>query len=170
MKMETQIISTKKMRLLIQPLIGLRCCRKQIGYRRSLSVGFGKKIPHDNLKARDRFYGEWEIMTYDSEWRVIRDGVILCASHDTTTSLDPNHPPDLDRAFQRIPFGRLSSIRKKNTWDMKITFDSGISIDLFGAASHGKDGDFFHIFCPWGKCISIDTHSKGKWIYEDSRV
>ena len=160
-------IATQKMHLLIKPLIGLRCCRKQIGYRRSLSLGFGKKIPNNEPRTRDGFYGEWEIMTYESAWRVIKDGEIICASHDVTSSLTPDHPPDLDKAFQKIPFGRFLSIRQKNKWDFEIRFDSGISIELFAAASHGDKGDFIVIFCPWEKCLSVDL--QGKWIYEDIR-
>ena len=154
---------------LIKPLFELRCCRKQIGYRRSLSMGFGEKIPNNAPKTRDGYYGEWEIMTYESAWRVIKDGKIICASHDATASLTPDHPPDIDQAFQKIPFGRVLSIRQKNKWDVEIKFDSGISLDLFAANSRGEDGDFFHIFCPWGKCLSINSHSQGKWIYEDSK-
>ena len=162
-------IATQKMHLLIKPLIGLRCCRKQIGYRRSLHLGFGKKIPNTGAlahKMRDWYSGEWEILTYESAWRVIKDGKIICASHDISALPDPDHPPDIDNAFRKIPFGRLISIQQKNKIDFKITFDSGISIELFAAASHGDEGDFIVIFCPWGKCLSVDL--QGKWIYEDS--
>jgi hypothetical protein len=146
-KMQT-LISDRKMRKLIESLIGQRCCRKQIGYRRSLSVGFGEKVPNHNPKTHGNYYGEWEIGAYESAWRIMQNGEIICASHDASSSLTPEDPPDIDKAFREINFGRLLSIRKRNEFDFEIKFDSGISIDLFGASSNADDGDFFHIFCP----------------------
>jgi hypothetical protein len=112
-------ISNRKMRLLIAPLIGQRCCRKQIGYRRSLSMGFGRKIPNNNPKTRDGYYGVWEIGTYESAWRVIKDGIIICASHDASASQTPENPPDIDNAFRKIVFGRLLAIRQKTIGILK---------------------------------------------------
>jgi len=168
--MKLEIISVNKMRMLIQPLIGLKTCRKQIGYRRSLSIGFGKRIPNPSKKSRNKFYGEWEIMTYDSAWRVIKENKIICASHDASASLTPDDPPDIDKAFRKIQFGRLESIKRKNKWDLEVKFDSGIYIDFFAANSNGDGGNFFVIFCPENKNICIDVNDINNWIYEDDSM
>lgn len=120
-------------------------------------MGFGKKIPTNNSKSRDGYYGEWEIGTYESAWRVIQSGKIICASHDASASLTPETPADIDQMFREITFGRLLSIQKKNTWDFVINFECGISIHLFGASSNADDGDFFHIFCPEKKIIAYEA-------------
>jgi hypothetical protein len=128
-------------------------------------MGFGKRIQHNNPKARDRYYGEWEVGTYESAWRVIRSGKIICASHDASDSNTPENPPDIDRTFRRINFGRLLSIQKINKWDFELKFDFDLSINLFGASSD-KDDEFFHIFFPENKCLVFES-GEG-WFYGDS--
>jgi hypothetical protein len=128
-------------------------------------MGFGKRIPNNNPKTRDGYYGEWEIGTYESAWRVIQNGVIICASHDASDSPAPENPPDIDGVFRKINFENLVSIRQKTKWDFETKFDFGISLDLFGASSHAEDGEFFHIFCSERKCLSFDSDEG--WFYED---
>jgi len=149
-----KLLSSRSVQTLIEPLLGKLCCRKQVGYRESLSIGFGSKIPHQNrLKSRDDYYGEWEIGTYNSAWRVIHRGKILCGSHDIVDSIKEH-----DAAFNRIELRRLVSVQQLTDMDIRLVFDLGITID-FLATTRDED-EWFHIFCHQGKYIEF-TVGKG---------
>lgn len=70
-------IIDEKTRNAFGELIGKTCCRKRVGRSRSLSVGFGKKISHSKPDMADTYYGEWEIGTYSSPWRITCDEALL---------------------------------------------------------------------------------------------
>jgi len=104
-------------------------------------MGFGLKVPHLNKKARDNYYGEWEIGSYNSAWRVIRNGQILCASNDPVDSIE-----ELDLAFNRVEFGCLVSLKLLTDMDVRLTFDQEIIVDFLSSTS--DEDESFHVFCP----------------------
>jgi len=122
-------------------LIGKRCCRQRVGGGRSLSIGFGGKIPHSKSKTVDSFYGEWEIGTYSSAWRIICNDQILCGSMNVVDTTD-----ELDEALQRITLGVVVDIVALSRFDIRIKLDCGIFIDFIGAST--DDDEMFHILGP----------------------
>ena len=62
---------------------------------RSLSLGFGPEVQRQ-VKPNEKLYRAWELGTYRSAWRVVRDGKVLLGSQDTASSNE-----DLNIAFQR---------------------------------------------------------------------
>src|SRR6185369_4583727 len=72
----------------LKPIIGKRCCRQRVSEPRAIHIGLGEKIYHGNSKLLDEYYGEWEIGTYYSAWRVLKEGRIICGSDDLVDSAD----------------------------------------------------------------------------------
>jgi hypothetical protein len=149
----------------IEDLIGLKCCRIRVWTYESLSLGFGKKIKHNNPKLIDKYYGEWEIGTYHCSWRIMDQKKILLGSDEPAkTTINIDHINELNRIANTIKFGRITSITNQSRFDVHVDFDSGISIDFFACAKY-KD-ELFHIFCPDNKSISLQWN--GKWKIEPS--
>ncbi len=125
----------------MRPMLGKPCCRQRVWRSRSLSLGFGEKVYHGNSRLVDPFYGEWEIGTFYSAWRVIYEKSILCGSTDTCDSLD-----ELDAKIKRIEFGRIESLKQPTAFDVCARFDTGITVEFLGTFSDGDES--FHIFGP----------------------
>lgn len=140
----------------IDGLIGKACCRQRLGRMRSLSIGFGVKIPHGKSRLVDDFYGEWEIGTYSAAWRVIKDGNILCGSQDVVDELS-----ELEERFRQIQLGRIDAIHMVSKFDIRIDFDDGAHIDFLGASREDVDDEMFHIFCPSG--LYVEYSIRGGW-------
>lgn len=122
-------------------LIGNPSCRQRVGRGRSLSVGFGDKVPHSKPKTADPFYGEWEIGTYSSAWRIIREGRVVCGSSDLVDSID-----ELDGRLQAIQLGAVVAIEALSQFDIRVKLDNGVLIDFICASA--EDDEMFHIFGP----------------------
>jgi hypothetical protein len=145
-------ITEPEFQKLIAPLIGLPNCRKKVGYRKSLSFGFGEKIT--NPKLRDGYYGEWEIGTYNCAWRIIKDSRIVCGSCDPVDSIQ-----DMDSLVQSIEFGGVLNIHQIGEVDFRVDFKNKISAEFFSAIS--DNDEVFHVFCPGNKCIEFTL--EGGW-------
>jgi hypothetical protein len=124
----------RKIRALIQPMLGKLCCKKRVWSFKSLTLGFGKKVYHGK-KLIDDFYGEWEIRTYCYAWRVIKNGKILCGSND---ALD--HINELTAVLKRIKFGRIVSLEQLTNFDVRVEFDTGIVVDFLATVSDEDEG------------------------------
>lgn len=124
-------------------LIGKCCCRQRVGRGRSLSVGFGKKVPYPKPKMGDTFYGEWEIGTYSSAWRIIREGRVVCGSTDTVDSID-----ELDERLQAVKLGEVVSIEALSQFDIRVKLNNGVFIDCL--CTFADDDEVFHILGPEG--------------------
>jgi len=125
---------------LIAPLVGKPCCRRRVWRGRSLSLGFGKKVFHENERLIDSFYGEWEIGSYYGCWRVVKEGKMLLGSQDAVDKID-----DLDGVLQRIEIGRVVSVRHLTSLDIRVDLDNGVAVDFLAMVS---DDECFHICCP----------------------
>ena len=147
-KLDAMVLQT------IGGLIGQACCRQRVGRMRSLSLGFGQKIPHGKPRLVDNFYGEWEIGTYTAAWRVVHEGVILCGSQDVVDSLS-----DLDQRLSKIKFGEIKAITAISKFDIRLHFDGGMHLDCIGAAS--EHDELLHIFCPEKLCVEYSI--AGGW-------
>ena len=119
-----------------------------------MSIGFGKKVFHGKEKLQDLFYGEWEMGTYYTAWRVIQYGEILCGSQDSEHSTN-----DLDKRLKSIAFGSVTAIYSISIFDIRIEFDIGICIEVLGSIS--DDDEIFHIFGP--NDIYIEYKIRNGW-------
>ncbi len=90
---------------IIMPIIGQPCCRIQMHQDRSMSIGFGRKIPHHKPRERDAFFGEWEIGTFQSAWRIMEGKKILFGSQDLV--LDEE---GFSAAVESVKFGKIVSV------------------------------------------------------------
>ncbi len=122
-------------------ILGKTCCRQRAGEYRSLSLGFGDKIPHLKKKSVDSFNGEWELGTYTSAWRIIRNEEILCGSMNP---VDSN--AELEQQVSAIQIGAVVSIEMLSKLDIRIILDDDMFIDFMCASSH--DENMFHVFGP----------------------
>jgi hypothetical protein len=133
---------------LIKPLIGQSICRKQVGFRRSLSIGFGNKISHSNQKTRDDYYGEWEIGTYNCAWRIVKDKKVLCGSHDPADSIK-----EIDSSLQRIELGCILSLDRRGQADFYFQLENNMAIEFFFATS--EENEVMHVFCPSNRYLEF---------------
>jgi hypothetical protein len=121
--------------------IGKQCCRQRVGRSKSLSIGFGAQVSHSIVDSQDSFYGEWEIGSYYSSWRIAKDGRILLGSTEGVDSVEA-----LDAKLQQIRLGMLSEIEQTGSHDIRIALDNGVLVEFLCSFS-GAD-EFFHIFGP----------------------
>src|SRR5579871_1894229 len=89
---------------IVYGMIGACCTRKEVGSMRSLSLGFGEQSRE--RRSRYRQYRQWELGTYDSDWKIIDGTGVLIEknqSHDIA---------ELDARLQTVLLGRLIAIRQ----------------------------------------------------------
>jgi hypothetical protein len=139
---------------IIKPMFDKKCCRIRVHAYKSLIIGIGEKIFHNDQKLIDAYNGEWEIGTYYCAWRIIKDNLILCGSSDYMDDI-----PALHRDANKIEFGSLVSMNLISNIDVRLTFDSGIVVDFLATIS--RDDEYFHIRCP--DKASIKLTPGGKW-------
>ena len=130
-----------KTRSAFSGLFGKQCCRQRVGEWRSLSIGFGEKVPHTDNRTADSYYGEWEIGTYSSAWRIICGDRLLCGSMNLVDFFG-----DLDQELQRIQLGIVCDIEALSSFDIRVKLDNEIFIDFFGMST--VEDEMFHIFGP----------------------
>lgn len=121
-------------------MIGKKCCRQRVGEWHSLSLGFGQKVYHSK-KTVDSFYGEWEVGTYSSAWRIIRSGEVLCGSKDNVNSLT-----ELDNNLQDVLLGVIQSIELLSRFDIRINLDNEVNIDFMQISV--EEDEIIHFFGP----------------------
>lgn len=143
------------------PLLGKNCCRQRVGRGRSLSIGFGERVPQMTRKTIDGFYGEWEVGTYSSAWRIVLDGKIVLGSLDVTDSVD-----ELDQRLQNIKLGSVTAIKVLSQFDIRLEFDGDAHIDFIYAST--EDDEIFHIFGP--ENIYLEYTSSRGWKVGRSNV
>jgi hypothetical protein len=139
---------------IIKQIVGKKCCRKKVGEFKSLSLGFGIKVFHHNPRLNNDYYGEWEVGSYFTTWRVIRDDRIICASRD------PVDRDELDAVVKNIELGNLLSIGEVSNIDVRLYFDSSIMIDFLATISDEEEG-YFHIFGP--ENLYVELSKGGVW-------
>jgi len=129
---------------ILQEMSGLfqkSCCRQSVGRMRSLSIGFGVRIPHLKKNLPDSFYGEWELGTYTSAWRIVRQRHVLCGSQNVVDSI-----AELDAGLNSIELGQVVSVCAISELDVRVDLDDGTRVEFLGASS-GED-ELFHVFGP----------------------
>jgi hypothetical protein len=122
-------------------IVGKKCCRQRVGEYKSLTLGFGEKIFHSRKKSIDPFSGEWEIGTYCSAWRIVKNEKIVCGSMDPVDSLN-----ELDERLSSVEFGSVMGIKMLSKFDIRVELDNGISIEFLCATDYEEEVVF--IFGP----------------------
>jgi hypothetical protein len=133
-------------------MVGQPCWRREVGEHRSLSLGFGKVI-HRRTAFGARTYGEWEAGTYDSAWRILEAGDVICGSADAALSRS-----DTNSLLATIELGPLVSTRL-GTSAVRLNFASRRAVEFLRTGS--GSGEWFHVFCPRG--LVIEAAGAGTW-------
>ena len=139
---------TDEVAAIVHEMVGQPCCRAEVGWLRSLSVGFGNLIPVKGLRGQIKEYGEWEAGVYFNSWRIIRDGKVLCGSRDSVDTVE-----ELDLALKNITFGKFVSLQQLTAFDIRIECDNRVIIDFLITQSGEEEG--FHIFCPRNRIVTF---------------
>jgi hypothetical protein len=138
---------------IITRIIGKPCSRREVGRMRSLSLGFGDQVQR-RTKLGDKCYGEWELGTYRSAWRVVREGIVLCGSQDVADSIE-----ELNLALGQLDLGCFDSLRQIGELDLRIQLDNGVAIDFLTTLS--DEDECFHMFCPGELFVQFSI--RGGW-------
>lgn len=126
---------------MITELYGKNCCRQCVGRGRSLSIGFGQKILRRRTAVAEYYYGEWEIGTYSSAWRIVSGDRILLGSRNTVDAIK-----ELDSKLQEITIGKVVDIVTPSIFDVAVRLDSNVTVEFMCASS--EEEEMFHVFCP----------------------
>lgn len=132
----------ESVRQLVSPAIGKDCCTIRVGSSRSLALGFGERVYHSNSKLPYKFYGEWELRTYNAAWRVVAgDSSIICGSGDTVEQMG-----QLELRLGASGLGRWVDVQMTSKFDLLLQLSNSISVHFLGATA--DDDELFHIRCP----------------------
>ncbi|MEA3587245.1 hypothetical protein J6I75_02580 [Pseudidiomarina sp. 1APP75-27a] len=134
----------------INEIINLRCVRQSVGNNTSLSLGFGAKESDDY--GESDCYREWEVGTFSSNWRVIKNRRVICASLDDVESIE-----DLDSKIKDIKLGSILSVSQDEIGDVTLSFENSVSVEFLCLAD--QDDEMFHIFCPNSEYIEYNPYS-----------
>ena len=143
----------KKISELLKKLVGQPCCRQRVNPANinMLSLGFGNKIYHKKLNKVDNYYGEWELGTYNSAWRLVQNGQLLIGSSNKYNSLDT--------ILQRINLGNFVGIDVDGV-NISIILDNKVRLDFFPLMN---DSEAFHIFLPQHNYIEFSPETG--WVF-----
>lgn len=145
---------------LLVKIIDKECCFQEVGEYRSLSLGFGMRLETQGLRGK-RVRSEWDIGTYNSAWRVVSHGEILCGS---MTPVDTN--AEHNDLLESIQFGAFVGLEILSPFDIRLKTSNGVDVEFMSASSH--DDEDFHII---GVDHSVLTyHYKTGWQLGNSLV
>lgn len=128
------IILPDQVREFLKHMFGKPCCRQRVSEPRGLRLGFGEKVYHKNQKLIDPYYGEWELGTYYCAWRVVEAGRVVCGSSDSVESAS-----ELNTALARIQFGTILNIEQLDGFDIRVSFDTKVTLDFLATTSDETD-------------------------------
>ncbi|HEV2464239.1 MAG TPA: hypothetical protein VGT04_10560 [Acidobacteriaceae bacterium] len=143
---------------ILEKIVGLPCTRKEFGFLRSLSLGFGDEASAET-KKRNRQYRLWEIGTYSAAWQITNRDVVLL-SKDQSGNAD-----ELDARLQGIPLGRFKAVRQISETNLELVLDNELLVKISGNA--GDYDEYFHVFCPEKRYVEF---SKSGWVIGRSDV
>ncbi|MGP5495633.1 hypothetical protein ACTXMK_10165 [Psychrobacter celer] len=132
---------------LIEDSYGEECCRKRVRFGNSISLGFGKKVYHEDSSLIDNFYGEWNYGCYHKLWRIKSGNETILQGWD-----DFENYLEIDRMLQQLDFGRLVKISIIEGISLIIELDNDLSVEFF--PDKEDDDEDFHAFLPDDKCLA----------------
>jgi hypothetical protein len=140
----------RRIKLFLSELKKQQPSLQRIDSDRNIFIGFGTvsinkfKVPH----------GAWEIGSYRSSWRVVRNGKIVCGSQDADESFE-----ELHAKLNNIKFGAFIGVRNISLFDIRFSFSDDVSLEFLGSFS--DDDEALHIFSP-NNIVCTHTLS-GEW-------
>ena len=111
------------------------CTLQRVGSDRSLFIGFGRVAMSTNGIP----HGICELGTYRGTWRLIQDGKVLLGREDPVDSAR-----ELNERLCAIKLGQFKSLRHLSNFDLRITFSSGLHLDILCAFSDCDE--IMHVF------------------------
>lgn len=146
----------------IAGLLAQPCCLQDVGEYRSLTLGFGKKIPRLVKKSVKSFCAEWTLGTYNAAWRIItnNDEVVYGSMNPVDSDME------MYETVAKIKFGRIVNIKMMSKFDIRVEFDNDLNIDFLCAANY--DDELFSILGPEHLCVTYDL--KAGWRIGKSNV
>lgn len=123
-------------------------CRIQVLPKGSISIGFGRRIPHGRPKLRDKYYGEWEIGSFHSAWRLVSGSRILYTGdtkHCETNIIEHELETHLSR--------RICRVYSLTAFDVRVVFESDICLDFLSVGD--ASDETFHLFCPKNQWVAF---------------
>jgi hypothetical protein len=139
--LDNEFPATQILRCELVKLLGKPCSSKSVGEYRSLTLGFGEQIKKSSTRSGVSICSEWELGTYNSAWRIISNGRILCGN---MTPVDTNQ--ELDDELAKIALGKIVDIKMLSMFDVRLDLDNEISIDFLSVANY--EGESFFVFGP----------------------
>jgi hypothetical protein len=143
---------------IIEPLLGKNFSEIWIDSYKCLRLGFGEKKFHNNPKIEKKYFTEWEIGSYRSSWRIVKDNKILMGKNDL------EDVKELNIKINNIEFGNILAIKQISHFDIRLEFQDHILIEYLPAFSDVDE--FFYIFCP--ENIHLEFAQDGKWTISKS--
>jgi hypothetical protein len=145
---------------ILMTLQELPICRVEIDPYKNLHVGLGKKVKNQRKNSRVEYYGEWEIGTYISAWRIVKKGKLISGSRqiieDTNLETQKIAPLFNEKFITMIEL---------NEYDIRLIFSGDLIVDFFFCSD---SDEFLHILGISGDfCVS---QLPNKWICGKSLV
>lgn len=159
-----------KINALLGELLGQPCWRLKFIYGDELMVAFGAQVPESEGPLKGRLYGEWELVTRASPWRLFRpDGSEITNA-------------DVEREEAELHFGEVAGGRVKAAGatlpdlDLRIEFDDGKRLDVPCCEDDETDSDdgegqvddlddyelaCWELYMPGGRLLS--TYPERRW-------
>ena len=128
-------------------ILNQNLCRIDFRKDKSLFLGIGNRIYSTAENRCVSFYGEWEIGTYNSSWRIIKDNKICLASESDIVK----------ESYKEIVIDKiitLLQIQEITPFDLRFIFSDGLIID------------FFNCYCDEDEMIHV-LKNDGTWWEKD---
>jgi hypothetical protein len=142
-----------RVRQVLLEVLGKQCRRVRVGTGRSLRVSLGQ-TEAEPQGGRLLAHGEWELRTWDADWRVLAGGELLFGSGDAEKD-----PPAANKLLKGLQPGKVVGWRLRSRCSIGLAFDSGMEIELLRVCR--GPGEWFHLFGPAQRYVELA--GTGRW-------
>jgi hypothetical protein len=155
----------------VEPMIGKKVLYHHAWTGGGIAVGLGA-IAERYPRCESLFYAEWEIRTYQSSWRIIKNDEFIIGGNDDFKLIE-HYMKKSDPAN----WGNLACALQLSRFDTRFSFDSGISLDMLGTVinscaevTDAEIDDTIEVFHPNGLVYLFDLRSGWKAKSERGRI
>ena len=125
----------------LSPLKKIDCDVRRVSEGNSLTLGFGQRNYHNDKSLGHEYYSEWELRTFYSLWRVVKNGCVICCSHQ-----DESNGKAIQGFIDQMQLTNITSIEMLSNLDVSIFFDE-IRFDFLSADNDNED-EIINFYCP----------------------